>query len=895
MKRITKILIILSVLCVLCKTAVYADDIDGYKYEQDARLIIGMGIMTGYDDGTFRPDNQITRAEFVTLLMRTLGWDGESSFGSEKIFSDMDGHWANPYVNQANAIKVANGNGDGTFDPNAQVSHRQAITFLANAMGYDEIAQKRGGYPDGYIAVGTEIGLSKGITAAYDAPLTRGEVTKILSNALDAETVEMAYTKNGVSYEKGDTLLKCIGYTVYKGTVTSAWGASLDGEKVSNKYRIFLNGQRYQTSFADGIKYLGMKVDAYVYDAEGDEEEIRYLKVNNRSQEISLDAEDIDEVNLGTNIKYTVDDKQRTIRINSSFIVLKNGDMMTSSQINKAMFDLEDGRVDFKDVDGDNTYDLAMIWSREEYVVSRTVNGKIYCEYNKLLDFSDIGDDIELSVIYDGKIVSFDSIKRGDVLAVSKNAGETRVRIEITRDKKYGEITGEGERNKNSKNEKYFNINADGRNEEYIFSYVYNAEYTDDHSYFTKPEIGDTGVMYLNSKGQIAAFYVGAELDTDTEDVTGGEKRNSAYKYGYLKSITIRESDDTLSVKILTLDNVFEKFAVSGKLRLGAYEDGSYSVRKKDVVKVAQEYADVNPQLVKYLLDSDGKLTELCLSQNGANTSVWGASESVKTREFANFQLEQQYVVDSTTACFYIPTSSDEDAWKASKAVTMLKSGSSYRVSLYDIMDGNVGIVLYTPTLATTRYKYILDYVNSPVMLVDDISQKYDEEEGTNVKVVSGWQSGEYVEVAVSNTLENNSDNISNLRKGMLIQYLMNSEMRSFAINTDKSEEMILFNSICDFENIGDDFIMWDYASLTDNNARIKVYKGTIDYIDNDNFYVTIDGDVYVASIHGGTTIMRYKHDARSLEKADIEDISVGSSVVVRQRYNNTRDVFILE
>ena len=309
MKRITKIFIMLSVLCVLCKTAVYADDIDGYKYEQDARLIIGMGIMSGYEDGTFRPDNQITRAEFVTLLMRTLGWDGESSFGSEKIFSDMDGHWANPYVNQANAIKVANGNGDGTFDPNAQVSHRQAITFLANAMGYDEIAQKRGGYPDGYIAVGTEIGLSKGITAAYDAPLTRGEVTKILSNALDAETVEMAYTKNGVSYEKGDTLLKCIGYTVYKGTVTSAWGGSLGGERVANKYYIFLNDRRYKTSFADGIKYLGMAVDAYVYDADGDDEEIRYLKTNKKSQEFSVDVNDIDEVNLDKNIKYTVDNK----------------------------------------------------------------------------------------------------------------------------------------------------------------------------------------------------------------------------------------------------------------------------------------------------------------------------------------------------------------------------------------------------------------------------------------------------------------------------------------------------------------------------------------------------------------------------------------------------------
>ena len=252
-------------------------------------------------------------------------------------------------------------------------------------------------------------------------------------------------------------------------------------------------------------------------------------------------------------------------------------------------------------------------------------------------------------------------------------------------------------------------------------------------------------------------------------------------------------------------------------------------------------------------------------------------------------------MVDSTSICFYIPVSTTDDVWRASKAVTMLKSGSSYRVSLYDIVDGNVGTILYSPTLSNTRYKYILDYVNSPVMLIDKVFEAYDSEEEEIVKVIEGWQNGEYKKVAVSNTLENNSDAATNLKKGMLIQYLLNTEMRSFARNIDLSEEIILFNSICDFNNLGSDFITWDYTSLTDNNARIKVYKGTVNYIDNDNFYVTIDGDIYVASVHGGTKIMRYKQGEGTVEQGTIEDIAIGSKVVVRQRYNNTREVFILE
>lgn len=894
MKKITKIFIIFSFLLVFCTATVFAkDDVSDYKYEEDTRLIIGMGIMNGYEDGTFRPDNAITRAEFVTLLMRTLGWDG--TYDGSSVFSDMDGHWAIGYINQANAIKIAYGNDDGTFDPNAQVSCQEAIAFLSNAMGYAEVAKQKGGYPQGYISIGSEIGLLKGVPVAYDAPLTRGEVTKFLSNALDAKTLEMQFSSNQISYQRGSTLLKCIGYTVYKGTVTSAWGGSLGGTKPENKYNIYLDGKRYKTSFDNGIDYLGMTVEAYIYDVGGNDEEIRYLNVDNNTQKVTVYTEDIGTVTIGTSVKYSDGETSNTIKLSPTFVVIKNGDMLTSSEMTASVFNYNEGKVTFVDSDGDRLYDYAIAWSYDEFVVKRLADNKIYCEYNRVVDLSNIDDDVELTVFYNGEAISFDEIKEGDVIAVAKNSSETKIRIDVTRNKKYATITGGGMNDyKNQGITRYFKVDS-ADEEVYYFSYIYGQEYANNRSYFTKPEMKDSGVMYLNEKNEIVLFSVGASINEDDEEVTESEQKKVKYKYGYLKEISFKDHDQILKIEVLTEGNIFKKFEVIEKLKFGSYEGGSYALRKKDVQDIFDDYSSTSPQIVKYSIDEEGKLTEFYLSENGANSAFWGAKGDFKTRDFANFQLEQQYVVDSTSICFYIPVSTTDDVWRASKAVTMLKSGSSYRVSLYDIVDGNVGTILYSPTLSNTRYKYILDYVNSPVMLIDKVFEAYDSEEEEIVKVIEGWQNGEYKKVAVSNTLENNSDVATNLKKGMLIQYLLNTEMRSFARNIDLPEEIILFNSICDFNNLGSDFITWDYTSLTDNNARIKVYKGTVDYIDNDNFYVTIDGDVYVASVHGGTKIMRYKQDERTVVQGTIEDIAIGSKVVVRQRYNNTREVFILE
>ena len=72
MNKLIKSLVVALLLMVFGTATVLADDISGYKHEEDVRLIIGLGIMEGYDDGSFKPDEYITRAEVVTIVNRLL-------------------------------------------------------------------------------------------------------------------------------------------------------------------------------------------------------------------------------------------------------------------------------------------------------------------------------------------------------------------------------------------------------------------------------------------------------------------------------------------------------------------------------------------------------------------------------------------------------------------------------------------------------------------------------------------------------------------------------------------------------------------------------------------------------------------------------------------------------
>jgi len=104
----------------------------------------------GYEDGTFKPAAPITRAEFATMLVRFAG-EEMKSVGKYQ-FSDISGHWAEENINKAAGLMWILGYEDGTFKPDKLITRAEAMTLInrvlvryVNDSGLHEAAVK---WPD---------------------------------------------------------------------------------------------------------------------------------------------------------------------------------------------------------------------------------------------------------------------------------------------------------------------------------------------------------------------------------------------------------------------------------------------------------------------------------------------------------------------------------------------------------------------------------------------------------------------------------------------------------------------------------------------------------------------------------------------------------------------------
>ena len=82
--------------------------------------------LLGYRDGTFRPNNAITRAEFATIVSRFMN----VRYTGANRFSDIDGHWAATAINSVAYVGWVTGYGDGTFRPNSTITRAEAAAIV---------------------------------------------------------------------------------------------------------------------------------------------------------------------------------------------------------------------------------------------------------------------------------------------------------------------------------------------------------------------------------------------------------------------------------------------------------------------------------------------------------------------------------------------------------------------------------------------------------------------------------------------------------------------------------------------------------------------------------------------------------------------------------------------
>lgn len=115
----------------------FTDVITGHWGEKAIKRAVELGIVNGYADGTFRPDGRVTRAEFAVMIGRALGLDGEEDslpfLDEERIPS-----WARSYVVQALEAGIINGYADRSFRPDQRINRAEITAMIVRAIGIPE-------------------------------------------------------------------------------------------------------------------------------------------------------------------------------------------------------------------------------------------------------------------------------------------------------------------------------------------------------------------------------------------------------------------------------------------------------------------------------------------------------------------------------------------------------------------------------------------------------------------------------------------------------------------------------------------------------------------------------------------------------------------------------------
>jgi len=177
MKKIISIL--LSAVLILSMSAgVFAES----EKETAAQELEKYGIVKRNHLGALTVEGPVTRAGMAKMLVLMLGLTPDSKSHD---FTDVPSdHWANVYIGRAVAFGIVNGMGDGTFAPDEYVTYQQAVKMVVCALGYGVDAERRGGYPHGYVMTAMDLGLAPS-PAVMTENADRGQVMIMLAKALD--------------------------------------------------------------------------------------------------------------------------------------------------------------------------------------------------------------------------------------------------------------------------------------------------------------------------------------------------------------------------------------------------------------------------------------------------------------------------------------------------------------------------------------------------------------------------------------------------------------------------------------------------------------------------------------------------------------------------------------
>ena len=165
--------------------------------KDEFNFIFAFNIMQTDGYGKFDREN-ITRAEMAQILVNMLHLKEAKPISNQSLFYDVDmNHWAYDSIHICKEIKCVDGYGNGYFGTEDKITYEQAIKMLVAVLGYTHVAEENGGYPEGYINVANNIGITKDVHFVASDIATRENVARMIINSVHIPVMEqIVYSAN---------------------------------------------------------------------------------------------------------------------------------------------------------------------------------------------------------------------------------------------------------------------------------------------------------------------------------------------------------------------------------------------------------------------------------------------------------------------------------------------------------------------------------------------------------------------------------------------------------------------------------------------------------------------------------------------------------------------------
>ncbi len=362
-----------SVILLLPSFTALADYKDVQGDTAEARvidIITKLGIMVGYeeDGGTysFKPGQDVTRAEFVTVIRNSIKyWNALSELGednslvdtsgfnwlqfflgstntelelmypegegdetgaaSNKLWSDVDeDHWAYSNMKDVALLGVIHGYPDGTFRPDNTVSYNEAVKIVLSLCGYDEYAQSTGGFPDGYTKLAERFGLGKSIVARGTEPMTRMDVATLIYNSFSLELV------SPIDDTKRNFLNDIVGVYLLEGTLERTDITSITGIGNNSMDIATVAGTDFEFDTDSNIRdYIGQYIRVYLK-KRGDDYVMQTFEPMNKDDITVIDISLFDSYSDNTFYykKSQDSDQLKKINVQKGSVLIYNGNYL---------------------------------------------------------------------------------------------------------------------------------------------------------------------------------------------------------------------------------------------------------------------------------------------------------------------------------------------------------------------------------------------------------------------------------------------------------------------------------------------------------------------------------------------------------------------------------------